>query len=191
MNVFDLAVATHQLLHRAGLPHAFGGALALNLYAEPRMTQDVDVSVFVPWTDRGAVIALFEEIGFRPEASEEAWLPIAGVRLVTEGAREHLDVFFALDPLYDRVRDRAVRVSIGRNGEVLPFFTAEDVAVFKLSFNRPKDWVDLQSMIDNGTEFDQAYVEDMLVGMRGATMHPRLARFRRMVEGGTGRRGPG
>jgi hypothetical protein len=191
VNVIDLAVATHQLLERAGLPHAFGGALALNLYAEPRMTHDVDVSVFVPWAEREAVIARFEEIGFRPDASEEAWVPIAGVRLVTEGAREYLDLFFALDPLYDRVRDRAVSVTIGRNGETLPFFTAEDVAVFKLSFNRPKDWVDLQSMIDTGTQIDLAYVEEMLVGMRGPTMHPRLARFRRMAEGGTGRRGPG
>jgi len=29
-----------------GLPHAFGGALALAYYAEPRATVDIDVNVF-------------------------------------------------------------------------------------------------------------------------------------------------
>ena len=30
------------------LPHAFGGALALAYYAEPRSTIDIDVNVFIP-----------------------------------------------------------------------------------------------------------------------------------------------
>ena len=34
----------------AGIPHAFGGALALAYYAEPRATIDIDVNVFVPTT---------------------------------------------------------------------------------------------------------------------------------------------
>ena len=31
-----------------GIPHAFGGALALAYYATPRATVDIDVNVFVP-----------------------------------------------------------------------------------------------------------------------------------------------
>ena len=38
------------------LPHAFGGALALAYYAEPRATIDIDLNVFVP-TDRFAEVA--------------------------------------------------------------------------------------------------------------------------------------
>jgi hypothetical protein len=32
----------------ADVPHAFGGALALAYYAEPRATVDIDLNVFVP-----------------------------------------------------------------------------------------------------------------------------------------------
>lgn len=184
MNVIDLAVATHQLLERHGLPHAFRGALALNLYAEPRMTQDVDVSVFVPWDERDEVIERFAEIDFHALDPGSARAPIAGIRLATEGHREYVDLFFALDDTYDRIRDRVASVAYGRNGEVLPFFTAEDVVVFKLSFNRPKDWVDIQSVIANGTPLDADYVEDMLVALRGPTMYPRVARLRAMAASG-------
>jgi hypothetical protein len=33
------------------VPHAFGGALALAYYAEPRATVDIDLNVFVPVAD--------------------------------------------------------------------------------------------------------------------------------------------
>ena len=32
----------------AAIPHAFGGALALAYYAEPRTTIDIDLNLFVP-----------------------------------------------------------------------------------------------------------------------------------------------
>ena len=48
------------------LPHAFGGALALAYYAEPRATIDIDLNVFVP-TDRFAEVAgPLVRLGARP-----------------------------------------------------------------------------------------------------------------------------
>lgn len=184
MNVIDLAVAAHRVLDDAGLPHAFGGALALNLYAEPRMTSDVDLSVFVPWEEREPVLALFGTIGFHVEPSDRPSAPVAGIRLRSTEHREILDVFFALDPVYDRVRDRAVLVPYGRNGEELPFFTAEDIVMFKLSFNRTKDWVDIENVIRDGPALDTEYIQETLVAMRGPTMYPRVARLRAMVAAG-------
>lgn len=184
MNVIDLAVATHEVLTDAGLPHAFGGALALNLYAEPRMTSDVDVSVFVPWEEREPVLGLFERIGFSPAPTDGPPVPVAGIRLRSNEHREILDLFFALDPVYDRVRDRAVPVAYGRDGEVLPFFTAEDIVLFKLSFNRTKDWVDIQNVIRNGPDLDLDYITEVLVEMRGPTMYPRVVRLRAMIAAG-------
>ena len=108
-------------------------------------------------------------------------VPVAGIRLRSELHREYLDVFFALDPIYDRVRDRAVTVAYGNDGEELPFFTAEDIVLFKLSFNRPKDWVDIQSVLRNGPDLDDSYIEEVLVEMRGPTMYPRIAKLRAMI----------
>ena len=48
MTLTERIVALHAALAGAGLPHAFGGALALAFCtAEPRATQDIDVNVFL------------------------------------------------------------------------------------------------------------------------------------------------
>ena len=43
----DKVLAIHKALSKAKIAHAFGGALALAYYAEPRATIDIDVNVFV------------------------------------------------------------------------------------------------------------------------------------------------
>src|SRR5205807_1802680 len=44
----DRLIATHRALDEAGIPHAFGGAIALAYCTEePRGTRDLDVNVFV------------------------------------------------------------------------------------------------------------------------------------------------
>ncbi|GAC1598326.1 MAG: hypothetical protein NVS3B21_23740 [Acidimicrobiales bacterium] len=53
--------------------------------------------------------------------------------------------------------------------------------MFKLSFGRPKDWVDLRSLCTRTPDLDVAYVERQLLALRGPTMHPRLSRFRALL----------
>ncbi|HEY7952208.1 MAG TPA: hypothetical protein VID70_04420 [Solirubrobacteraceae bacterium] len=42
----DKVLAIHRALAQAKVAHAFGGALALAYYAEPRGTIDIDLNVF-------------------------------------------------------------------------------------------------------------------------------------------------
>ncbi|MCU1355809.1 MAG: hypothetical protein JWM89_1227 [Acidimicrobiales bacterium] len=182
-----LAVVTHGLLRDRGLDHAFGGALALNLYADPRSTLDVDVNVFAPWDCRAAVISMFEAIGYRPEEPASDAPPVAGFRLIDPASPVLLDLFFALDDRYEHyepIRERRVWFPFGPQGEELPFLSAEDIALFKLSFNRDKDWVDIRRMIQAGPALDADYIEEMLVALRGPSMFPRVTRLRAMVKAG-------
>ncbi|MHB8595153.1 MAG: hypothetical protein ACYDB3_12650, partial [Acidimicrobiales bacterium] len=43
----DKVVQLHEVLSASGIPHAFGGALALAYYAEPRATIDIDINIFL------------------------------------------------------------------------------------------------------------------------------------------------
>ncbi len=63
----------------------------------------------------------------------------------------------------------------------LPFLSPEDLAVFKLSFGREKDWVDLRSIASSQRDLDADYVERQLIGLRGPGMYPKLTRFRRLL----------
>lgn len=187
MNLIEVAVATHHLLRDHDLRYGFGGALALNYYTDPRATADVDVNVFIPWASGIERLGLFEELGFHPIAPLEEAIPVAGVRLAARSTPIKLDVFFSLDDHYDEVADRLRWFPFGLDGEELPFFSPEDVVVFKISFNRDKDWVDIRRLLEHEESIDLDYVERAAVAIRGPRMHPRVARVRSM---GRAARGP-
>jgi hypothetical protein len=148
------------------------------------MTVDVDVSVFVPWSERRQVVASFAELGLHPTEDVDAATPVAGIRLTSDDQRDRVDLFLALSDAYDAVLARAAPQALGRDGEVLPFFSADDVVTFKLSFNRAKDWVDIESIIRCGTALDEEVISETLLALRGPSMHPRLARLRAMIATG-------
>jgi hypothetical protein len=187
VTLVELVVAVHRSLAGAGIDHAFGGALALAYVGDPRGTIDIDVNVFVPPDELGRVFSALGGLGLRPEADGPPRVPTAGVRLRSGDAPYPVDLFPSLDHHYEEVRRRCVVHSFGPDGTGLHFLSAEDLAVFKLSFGRGKDWVDLAAMAKARPGLDVDYVENQLTALRGPTMLPRLARLRRMLrDGGRG-----
>jgi hypothetical protein len=170
----ELVQDLHVVLDAAGFDHAFGGALALGQIIDPRGTVDVDVNVFVEPSAMDRVGASLEPLGFEPSTDE---LPIAGVRFRSSVDPFPIDVFPSLDERYREIQARTVEGSIGTRGP-LPFLSATDLCVFKLSFGRPQDWVDLSKLAKAEPGLDVDVVEDLLVALRGPTMYPRVARLR-------------
>ena len=177
MEFVEFIVAIHEHLDRARISHAFGGALALAYVAKPRGTVDVDVNVFLPPSAIDRVVGALRPLGLAPEAAIDEAVPAAGIRFVLPAEPFPVDVFPSIDDSYAEVERRRVHHQF-TPGEVLPFLSAEDLCVFKLSFARPQDWVDLQLIAAARPDLDVEYVERQLVGLRGPTMHTRVARFR-------------
>ena len=135
---------------------AFGGALALAYYAEPRATIDIDLNVFVA-ADR------FPEVA-EPLAGLGVGVDAPGVaeRVQRDGQvrvwwdATPLDLFFAYDAFHDAaaVACRSVPFAEGR----IPVLSAEHLTVCKVVFDRPKDWVDIEAIIELGTAVDVAEV---------------------------------
>jgi len=183
VSIPELVLEVHATLEGLGAEHAFGGALALAYYAEPRATVDVDVNVFVPFVAAAEVVEAFHRRGLAAEGDPAGWLPTAGVRLTRPGELGKVDLFFSLDDSYERIAARVRKFPFGRDGgPQLPFLSAEDLAVFKLSFGRDKDWIDLKAMVQTVPDIDLSYIEQLLIGLRGPSMFSRLARFRALVD---------
>jgi hypothetical protein len=178
MDVVALALDVHRALDAGGVAHAFGGALAFGYYAETRATVDVDVSVFVDIARVDAVVDLLRPIGLERVPNQR--MPIGGVELRRAG-RDRCDLFSDLDPRYAEIRARCEVFPFGPEAVPMPFLSVEDVVMFKLSFGRPKDWVDLESLVAYNPGLDVEQIEDLLVHLRGPSMHPRLARLRAMI----------
>jgi hypothetical protein len=179
----DVIVEIDAELAAADVRHAFGGALALAYYAEPRGTVDVDINVGVPYESRSTLLSRLDAIGWHTDADAADAPPAAGTRLHQLGESVVIDLFFAFDDLHEIVLDRAVVrpfIHAGVRHE-LQFLSAEDLTVFKMSFGRTKDWVDIEAMIAAGTPIDADYVEHQLVQFTGSTAYPSAARLRAML----------
>jgi hypothetical protein len=171
-------------LGEADVPHAFGGAIALAYYATPRGTRDVDINVFLPASAFGRVLEALLPLGVEPpgpslrrtrERDEQ-------VRLEWDGTP--LDLFFSYTALHESCMERRRTVPFG--GERIVILSAEDLAAFKVLFDRGKDWRDLNEMLlAQGPGFDAAYTTGWLERILTQD-DERLTRFRSLVAERTG-----
>ncbi|MEX0847076.1 MAG: nucleotidyl transferase AbiEii/AbiGii toxin family protein [Ilumatobacteraceae bacterium] len=146
ISLVDRIVAIAEALDAAQVPWAFGGAFAL-AYAteEPRGTRDIDVNVFVATEHAAGVFAALPRSVGHGEADVSAAERDGQVRLWWDDTP--VDIFFAESPFHHDV-DRRCRV-VPFAGRTVRILSAEDLAVFKAMFDRPKDWVDIATMAES------------------------------------------
>ena len=170
-------VALHQAFRRAGLPHAFGGALALAWCTQrARGTIDIDVNVFV---DVGRAPDVFRALprGLAWNDKDVATLERDGqLRLWWD--ETPVDLFLNTTDLHEELSDRVRWETFSRRS--IPFLSCVDLAIFKAFFNRTKDWADLEEMHAAGT-LDARRVIAVLVEYLGAD-DERIPRLRAIAE---------
>lgn len=140
----EKVVALHHALDAAGMPHAFGGALALGWCThQPRGTADIDVNVFVSTRRTTALRAALP--------AEVAWTATDTRQLKRDGQTRlywdttPVDVFLNTTEFHESAVDRVSVEPFA--GEMLPFLSCFDLAVFKAFFDRRRDWADLEDML--------------------------------------------
>jgi hypothetical protein len=131
------------------VPHAFGGAVALAYYAEPRATIDIDLNVFVPAERFAAVAAPLVELGAAADDPAIAALVERDGQARVFWDRTPIDLFFGYDAFHDAAARAVARVPFAE--VTIPILSAEHLVVCKAVFNRGKDWVDIDAMITAGT----------------------------------------
>jgi hypothetical protein len=157
-------IAVHESLAAARISHAFGGALALAWCTQrARGTIDLDVNVFV-----------------RPELTSSALAALPPEVVVTDGDRILLerdgqarlwwdgtpvDIFLNTTEFHEQVAARTHLEPFA--GQMVPFLSCQDLAVFKAFFNRTKDWADLEAMVAVGS-LDVSLVAGVLATYLGS-----------------------
>ena len=133
----------HHALEGARIPHAFGGALALAYYAEPRATIDIDVNLFVDTDRYDEVLRALEPLGV-DRAPDRATVVRDGQGRLWWG-RNPVDLFFAYHGLHDAMRERTRLVPFGDSE--IPIIAPEHLLTAKVLFNRRRDWIDIEQML--------------------------------------------
>ncbi len=140
----------------AAIPHAFGGALALAYYAEPRATIDIDLNVFVPAERFPDVAAPLVELGTSADDPAVAEIVRRDGQVRVFWDATPIDLFFAYDPFHDAAA--AGRHQVPFADTTIPILAAEHLIVCKAVFNRARDWVDIDAAVAAEASFDVAEV---------------------------------
>jgi hypothetical protein len=136
------------------LRRSYGGAIAYNYYAPPRLTQDVDVLALVPDTKIPELLDKFSSAGcqhLNPDARPvELQAVLQDIRskshlaaFACKGVRTEL--FLPWHPFHYRVLDRSPQRDL--EGRKIRIHAPEDLIVFKKVFDRPKDIGDIKAML--------------------------------------------
>lgn len=146
--IVEKIAGLHGALDRAGLPHAFGGALALAWCTErARGTVDIDVNVFVDAARASEVLDALPAAVSRSEADAATCARDGQVRLWW--GRTPVDIFTDTTDFHRAAAERVVVHRLGSH--TLPFLSCADLAVFKAFFDRARDRADLEEMATAGT----------------------------------------
>lgn len=172
-------LAIDAALDEAGVPHAFGGAIALAFYTlEPRGTRDLDVNIFVAQENCAAALAALPPEVEVPKAMRELIATDGQARLWWNDTP--VDVFFNNVPIHQQAA-RHVRRAPFAGGEI-PILGPIELVLFKAMFDRTKDWADIEAVVAAG-ELDVAAARQELVEMVGAD-DQRVSRFDESVRRG-------
>lgn len=154
-DLIDLVIKLAESFDRLQLRYALGGALATSYWGTPRATEDVDCLIALPALKYQMLADELTRIGFLLRDTKDAFSPVTVPRMreqaQTEGLIEcfydsiRVELFLPVVALQEEILRRAVMLSI--SGRQIPVTTAEDLILLKMAFHRPKDLLDVRSVL--------------------------------------------
>jgi hypothetical protein len=141
-------LAIHEALSRGGLPHAFGGAIALAYWTlDPRGTSDIDINIFVPASESAPALEALPEAIDQPPGTAETIERDGQIRLWWD--ETPIDLFFDYEPVHEQAARNVETVQF--EGREIPILGPVELAVFKVMFDRTRDWADIEALLEAKT----------------------------------------
>jgi hypothetical protein len=160
----DLISAAREVqdcLEQAGFPFCFIGGLANLHWGEPRLTQDIDVTVLAGLGNEEKVVdELLSLILPRFEDARDFALK-SRVLLLQSKSGIPVDLALGAMSFEEAVTSRAKDISFA--GHSLKICSAEDLVVLKAFANRPRDWSDIEGILfRQAGKLDANYILEQL-----------------------------
>lgn len=164
-DVLAAAVKLQDFCLRRGWKFCFIGGLAVQQWSEPRVTDDVDVTLFTGFaTERPFIDALLAEPWLQPRRPDAAdFAERQRVLLLKTDTNVGIDIAMAAFPFEELATERASNVALAPDC-TLRLCTAEDLLIFKVFAARALDWHDVEmTIVRQGDEkLDWPYIHAQL-----------------------------
>jgi hypothetical protein len=127
MNEIDIVRDISQKFEQAHIPYMLTGSMAMNYYAQPRMTRDIDVVITISPVDVGRIVALFRPDYYVSEESIRESLAHESVFVIK------VDCIIRKSSEYRKTEfERRQKISVG---DFTTFIVSkEDLIISKLSW---------------------------------------------------------
>lgn len=161
LSELDLLLDVTRRLEEAGLDYMLTGSMALNHYAQPRMTRDIDIVLALLLKDLETLPVIFgDDFYFSPEAAREAVLHQSCFNVIHNDSLIKVDFMIRKREDYRLVEfDRRQRIEV--EGSALWIVSKEDLILSKLDWARQSQSERQLSDVENllATGVDQTYLQ--------------------------------
>jgi hypothetical protein len=129
---FDVLKLVAERLQRAHIAYMISGSIALNYYAQPRLTRDIDIVVALRLEDAERVTDLFAaDFYVDTDAVRNAIVQLGMFNIIHYDHVVKVDCIVRKDTLY-RQEEFARRIAVEIDGATMWLVTAEDLLLSKL-----------------------------------------------------------
>jgi len=160
-DLIESARDLQDILEGLELPFCFIGGLANLQWGEPRLTQDLDLTVLARWGDEERIIdLLLANLSPRIEDARQFAVNNRVLLLTTE---EGIPIDLALGslPFEEVAIDRSRNINLG--GIAIRLCSAEDLVIMKAFANRNRDWSDIDGiLVRQQANLDSSYILEQI-----------------------------
>ncbi len=167
-------------LDAADLPYMVIGGQAVLLYGEPRLTDDIDITLGATLDRLPDVLKLTSSIGLEPLVDPEEFTRQTMVLPCRDAATDlRVDLIFSFSPYERQALERARPIKMGDTQ--VRFASLEDVIVHKIIAGRPRDLEDVKGMLVKNPAADLTYIRTWLEDFSASLGEPFLERFEQVL----------
>jgi hypothetical protein len=167
---------------RSQIPYMIIGGQAVQLYGEPRMTRDIDLTLGLGAEGLDRILDVSSRCRLKPVTPEPAEFVRETMVLPALDERTGIRVDFVFSATdYERQAiSRSRPVDLG--GVKVSFAAVEDVVIHKLVAGRPRDIDDVRGILAKTSGLDREYVGRWLTAFDRALDRDLSSVFRRITE---------
>jgi len=164
MEVQDVLFELIETLDANDIPYAVMGGLAVRVYALPRPTQDVDLTVSLGPDRSVELLEIVERAGFdvpetyrKGRTDQVANMPLVKVGRYVGEHRIDVDIFLTHSKFQQSLMAR--RRAITLEDREIWLVSPEDLLLLKLAASRPRDKIDVQDLLCTLGDLDDTYLQ--------------------------------
>lgn len=165
----------HLFFRELGINYTIIGGMAVQIWGEPRLTQDVDLTTAVP-LDQPSSTFIQQVLDRFPARLDDAlaFAQRSRVILVRASNRCPVDISLGLPGYEDEVIQRAVEVDL-EPGKAVRICSAEDLIIHKTIAGRPQDVRDVEGIVYRQRDgLDVSYIRTWLQAFADLLDNPEI-----------------